>query len=114
MKGTLGRGVGRRTAAETDATEMGEKESEAAAGVAEVVGAADAGVPARSEKYAVDVVGAVGVAAGAGEVGGAGGGLRAAWLKQIGAHTCSSSRKRLKVERRRLSMDLANENEELR
>ena len=73
MRGTLGRGVGRRTAAETerDATDMGEKDSGATAGVAEVVGAADAGGHARRGEGAVDVAGAVGGAAEAGEVGGA-------------------------------------------
>ena len=66
---------------------MGEKESEAAVCVAEVVGSADAGGTARREEGEVDVAGAVGVAAGAAVLAVVCGLqlLHSAMLKQIGS-----------------------------
>jgi len=83
-----------------------------------VVGAANAGGHARRGEGSVDVAEAVVVAAGASEVGGAGGGVWAA-AAALGvaeadrrAHLLQQQ-KDVKVERRRLSMDLATENKEL-
>ena len=76
-----------RGGAEDGSNGMGEKESEAAVCVAEVVGSADAGGTARREEGEVDVAGAVGVAAGAAVLAVVCGLqlLHSAMLKQIGS-----------------------------